>query len=265
VAKSLSSSVLQIRESSSDRGPYIEGYSGKITGGSDAVGDIRCFFNLSPGVMAGPVVVPAGDFQMGCSIGDGSCEKDEGPSGGLKIAVPKFSIDTHEVAVDKYRQCIEAGRCSTSLTNKRNKYCNFDARGRGEHPVNCIDWKQALAYCEWKGGRLPYEAEWEKAARAGSKTRYFWGNEVSCKEAVLDEVSPVKAAKEPDGCGHDTTWPVASRKANALGLYGMHGNVGEWIMSWYAGKSLAGLYQKGDLKGPEKGVSRVVRGGSYDG
>lgn len=210
------------------------------------------------------VYVPDGTFAMGCSRGDGDCGSDEGPPGGVSVRVPAFTIDRHEVTVAEYRGCVAAGKCSEPLTNSDNRYCNYGHPGRDRHPVNCIDWQQALDYCTQAGGRLPYEAEWERAARAGSDTRYPWGERVSCREAILDEVSPAGTGREPDGCYTDATWAVGSRPANALGLYDMHGNAGEWIANWYAPDALRALYAQGDLAGPAQGRQRVVRGGSWD-
>jgi len=201
---------------------------------------------------------------MGCSPDDPDCEADEGPAGGTQVQVPEFLIDRFEVTVAEYRHCVEAGHCSPPLTNRRNQYCNYGHPDRDRHPVNCLDWSQAVAYCASVGGRLPNEPEWERAARAGSISRYPWGEQVSCREAILDEVSPAPAAKEPDGCSTDATWPVGSRAANALGLHDMHGNAGEWTASWYAPDAIARLYAKGDLLGPADGRQRVVRGGSWD-
>ena len=210
------------------------------------------------------VPVPAGPFAMGCSPGDPDCERDEGPAGGVAVHVPAFFIDRHEVTVADYRRCVEAGDCTRPLDSARNGYCNYDGTGRDAHPVNCIDWAQADAYCRWADGRLPSEAEWEKAARAGSTTRYAWGQEADCTHAILDEVSPGQARAEPDGCYTDATWPVGSRPANALGLYDMAGNIGEWTANWYAPDALAALYAKGDLRGPAQGRQKVARGGSWD-
>ncbi len=211
------------------------------------------------------VEVPGGSFQMGCSVGDGACETDEGPPGGVTVSVPPFQIDTHEVTVAEYRRCIDSGRCTRPKDHARNKYCNYDAPGRDQHPVNCVDWQEAVDYCGWRGMRLPTEPEWEKAARAGSASRYPWGQEVSCERAILDDgMTRGSAGDELDGCGEDRTWPVGSRAANALGLYDMHGNVGEWLHNWYAPDAPAALYARGNRRGPESGMRRLVRGGSWD-
>ena len=163
----------------------------------------------------------------------------------------------------EYRACVDSGQCSRPLTQKRNQYCNYDHPEREQHPVNCVDWAQAIEYCATVGGRLPSEAEWERAARAGTTTRYPWGQEVSCREAILDEVSPAASDREPDGCFTDATWPVGSRAPSALGLFDMHGNVGEWTATWYAPDAITALYAQGNLAGPPDGRQRVVRGGCY--
>ena len=211
------------------------------------------------------LAIPAGPFAMGCSVNDDACETDEGPPGGVPVEVPEFRIDRHEVSVAEYRACVHAGACSRPKDHERNRYCNFGAEERGDHPVNCVDWQQAADYCAWRGGRLPWEAEWEKAARAGSASRYPWGEEVTCVQAILDDGETFGSVpNEPDGCGEDRTWPRGSRPANLWGLYDMHGNAGEWTGNWYAPEAIPNLYAQRNLAGPENGVRRVVRGGSWD-
>ncbi len=211
------------------------------------------------------ITVPAGAFSMGCSVGDHDCEKDEGPMGGITVNVPAFKLDKNEVTVAEYQACMKAGKCRPPKDFKANQYCNLNAPGRDQHPINCVDWQQAADYCEFANGRLPYEAEWEKAARAGTKTRYPWGQNVSCQQAILDDGQTTGSVKgEHDGCGEDRTWPVASRAANALGFLDMQGNAGEWTANWYARDAYETQYAKGDLKGPASGKQRVVRGGSWD-
>ena len=220
---------------------------------------------IVPLTTAQTVSIPAGVFNMGCSSGDKQCEKDEGKPGGTAVQVNAFKIDKHEVSVADYRHCIKAGKCTRPKDFKRNKYCNYGASGRDNHPINCVDWEQAVAYCSWRGGRLPYEAEWEKAARAGSTSRYPWGQEVNCKHAILDDGKTMGSVKgEPDGCGEDRTWQRGSRSANKWGLYDMHGNAGEWIANWYAADAIQRLYAAGDLAGPAAGQRKLVRGGSWD-
>lgn len=211
------------------------------------------------------VLVPAGAFQMGCSNGDGDCEKDEGPAGGTRVEVPAFSIDVNEVTVADYQRCMDEDACRRPDDHARNQYCNLGAADRDDHPMNCVDWSDAVDYCEFVGRRLPNEAEWEKAARAGSSTAYPWGGEVSCEQAILDDgVTRGSKGDELDGCGEDRTWPVGSRAANALGIFDMNGNAGEWTANWYAGDALGALYAQGDLSGPPEGRQKVARGGSWD-
>jgi len=187
------------------------------------------WLTLAVPVHADMIVVPAGKFMMGCSLNDSDCEKNEGPQGGTSVLVPEFKIDENEVIFAEYAECLKAGKCSRPKDFDRNKYCNFGNSERNNYPVNCVDWSEAESYCQWRGKRLPNEAEWEKAARAGSSSRYPWGEDVSCTNAILDDCKTLASAgDETDGCGEDRSWPVASRTANAFGLYDMHGNVGEW-------------------------------------
>lgn len=220
------------------------------------------FTNAFAGEM---ITIPAGSFNMGCSKADDACGADEGPAGGISVHVPAFSLDVNEVTVAEYRRCLESGDCARPDDNARNQYCNLDAPGRDQHPMNCVDWQDANDYCKWQGKRLPTEAEWEKAARAGSQSRFPWGQNVSCKQAILDD-GKTRGSKgdELDGCGEDRTWKIASRSANSLGLYDMHGNAGEWTANWYAPDAIQSLYAKGDLTGPPTGKQRVLRGGSWD-
>ncbi|MEA1890130.1 MAG: SUMF1/EgtB/PvdO family nonheme iron enzyme [Pseudomonadota bacterium] len=224
-------------------------------------GSLLC---LAIPVHADMVVIPAGQFMMGCSENDQDCEKDEGPQGGTVVYVPAFKLDRKEVTVEEYKQCMDSGKCTRPKDHARNKYCNVGLAERHNHPANCVDWSEAVSYCQWQGKRLPTEAEWEKAARADSSSRFPWGQEVSCTNAILDDGKTLASAgDEPDGCGEDRSWPVGSRPANALGLFDMHGNVGEWTSVWYTPKAIA-EYGDGNLNGPEKGKQRVVRGGSWD-
>lgn len=208
------------------------------------------------------VTIPAGPFSMGCSPGDKQCERDESPT--VRVTLPAFQIDTKEVTVTEYRACIDSGKCQLPKTHTRNKYCNFGAPGREQHPVNCIDWADAQQYCAVQGKRLPREAEWEKAARAGSNTPYAFGASSNCTLAISNDGKTKGSAKdELDGCGEDHTWPVASRQPNAWGVFDMHGNAGEWVANFYAPDALA-QYAKGKLDYPAQSKQRVVRGGSWD-
>ena len=89
------------------------------------------------------------------------------------VLASSASLVEAEVTVAAYRACVQAGKCTVPQkpTNPRDHYCSYAVAGRDGHPVNCVDWAQANAYCAWRGKRLPWEPEREKAARAGSTER----------------------------------------------------------------------------------------------
>ena len=211
------------------------------------------------------ITIPAGHFQMGCSSEDPLCDNDEGPTGGVSVFVEEFSIDIHETSVAEYRNCVESEKCPRPFDVKRTHYCNYDAPGRDNYPVNCINWNMAKAYCGWRGARLAYEAEWEKAARAGTSTPYFWGHQpASCKVAVIDPGLPGEADTSTDGCYRDLSWPRGSFPPNPAGLYDMIGGTSEWVENWYLQDAYQILYQQGQIKAPVTGRLKVIKGGSWD-
>ncbi|HSA34030.1 MAG TPA: formylglycine-generating enzyme family protein [bacterium] len=217
----------------------------------------------TPGEM---VSVPAGEFQMGCnSAVDDQCGGDESPYHAVTLSA--YKIGKYEVTVGEYQQCVTNGACNNNgenyhyYTNTDYESCNYGAEGKGIHPMQCVTWYGAKAYCEWIGGRLPTEAEWEKAARGTDGRKYPWGNEptVSCDYVVMFDSNAGGL-----GCGTGGTMPVGS-KPNGIspyGAYDMIGNVWEWVNDWYA----SGYYASSptnDPTGPETGDARVLRGGSW--
>jgi formylglycine-generating enzyme required for sulfatase activity len=205
---------------------------------------------------------------MGCNEEvDNECLNDEKPY--REVYLDAYKIDKYEVTVEEYQKCIDAGNCNNnnndephySFYSEDNKYCNLGVEGRSNHPVNCVGWFGASAYCEWVEKKLPTEAQWEKAARGTDGRKYPWGSEpeVSCEYAVTYD-----SETEIDGCGTDSTWAVGS-KEKGISPYGAHdmiGNVWEWVNDRYA----SDYYQTSPSEnpaGPESGDFRVVRGGSW--
>ena len=187
------------------------------------------------------VAIAAGEFFAGCDPSvESNCLADEKPGGPRRVQA--FAIDRTEVTVEAYRDCVEAGDCRPSASEAG---CNASQAGRDRHPINCVDWDQAVAYCAWRGARLPSEWEWERAARGPDGRLNPWGNEpADCTRAVFDEGSG-------NACGKgDTTVEVGSRPAGASpeGALDLIGNVWEWTASSRPG-----------------GLARIVRGGGYYG
>ncbi|MEI7892598.1 MAG: SUMF1/EgtB/PvdO family nonheme iron enzyme [Myxococcales bacterium] len=133
-------------------------------------------------------------------------------------------MDITEVTVNAYRAC---SSCSAPGSGG---YCNWGSRNRGNHPVNCIDWLQASAYCKAVAKRLPTEEEWEYAARGVDGREYPWGNEPPEKQLCW-----VGEGSDLGKGNRNTTCPVGSYPAgrSLFGLDDMSGNVWEWTSSLY--------------------------------
>ena len=182
-------------------------------------------------------------------------EDDDGPSAlaataasmalikGGKFAghnVSAFYMDTTEVTVAAYARCVADGQCKPASRKRKLRAraafksddCNVDDPGRQDHPINCVEQAQAIAYCAAVGKRLPDEWEWEWAARGRDEQRtYPWGQEKpNCERVVMDGGW--------DGCGSPGTRPVGSKPQGNTrdGLADMAGNVGEWTSSRRDGK-----------------------------
>ena len=195
------------------------------------------------------VSISGGNFMMGSDSGD----EDEKPV--HQVSVKAFSMMKTEVTVEQYRACVRSGRC---LKPHKSAACNWSHSSRGSHPINCVSWSQARAFCRWIGGRLPSEAEWEFAARSSGRALKFpWGNEAaSCSKAVMKQ-----------GCGKKRTWPVCSKTAGntAQGLCDMAGNVWEWTDDcWHANYKGAPIDGSAWMRNCGGLSGRVTRGGGWN-
>ena len=216
-----------------------------------ACGDIRGKL----GAVEGMIRLAGGSFLMGDADRG---ELDERPP--HRVSLGPFWLERTEVTVDAYGRCVETGDCPRRFfrSAREMRYCNFEEPGRQAHPMNCVDFRGAVAYCRWRGWRLPTEAEWEFAARGASGRTYPWGEErPTCARVVMkDDVN--------DGCGQDRTFPVGSKPLGATpeGLLDMAGNVWEWVADWYEPSYYASSPAKGPA-GPSIGLVRGMRGGSW--
>ncbi len=179
------------------------------------------------------VPIPGGEFWVGSA--QGRFSPDESPR--FLTNVASFCLDRTEVTTSAYQACVEKGLCKPS--QGASVTCNARHPDRGNHPINCVSFHQATAYCQSQGARLPTEIEWEYAARgAGRYLKYPWGGEPPDGRTCW---------KQPYSC------EVGSFPAGAFGLFDMSGNVWEWTSSDY------GTYPwAADTNG-----QKVYRGGSW--
>ena len=184
------------------------------------------------------VLIPAGEFMMGSEKG----RANEKPV--HKVYLDAFYIDKYEVTFAYYDAFCDA----TGRTKPPDK----KGWGRGTRPVINVSWDDSKAYCTWAGKRLPTEAEWERACRAGTDTVYSFGDD----PGLLGNYAWYSA-----NSGKMNHY-VGEKSPNAFGLYDMHGNVWEWVADWYD----SGYYAVSPLnnpQGPPSGTTRVLRGGSW--
>jgi formylglycine-generating enzyme required for sulfatase activity len=198
--------------------------------------------------------VPAGEFMMGSLPNEKGRFTNEEPQHRVTIARP-FAVSKFEVTFADWDACVSVGGCP------QEGRAHDDGMGRGTRPVTYLSWEDAQQYVDWlskmtgKAYRLLTEAEWEYAARAGTTTAYYWGDEIG------------KSNANCDGCGSQwdnrQTAPVGSFAPNAFGLHDMLGNVWEWVQDCYQGDyseapTDGSAWTAGDCQ-----LFRVVRGGSW--
>ena len=207
----------------------------------------------------------AGTFTMGSPEDEEGRDDDEGPQ--HTVSIEPFAIGKYEVTFDEYDRFAEA---------TKRELPDDAGWGRGKRPVINVSWEDAVAYAQWLSEqtgqvyRLPSEAEWEYAARGGSKTAHFWGKDAdqACDFAnVHDEVSKEKNEEFPwthHKCrdGYAQTAPVGEYSPNDFGLHDILGNVYEWTQDCW-NESYEGAPADGSSWEAENCDDRVIRGGSW--
>ena len=196
-------------------------------------------------------VIPAGRFTMGSPADERGRRGHEGPQREVTIARP-FAIGTYEITYDQWDACVRDGGCTYELVD--------EGWGRGDRPVAAASWFDAQEYVIWLAAttgqpyRLPSEAEWEYAARGGTTTIYYWGDQKDAGHTVCQS------------CGSEwdnrSTAPIGSFAPNPFGLHDMLGNVWEWTDDCW-NQSLGGAPADGSAWTAGDCAGRVLRGGAW--
>jgi formylglycine-generating enzyme required for sulfatase activity len=202
------------------------------------------------------VALPAGSFTMGSPSSEPQRGSDEGPQHSVTIAA--FDMAKHELTFDEWDACVADGGC--------DHWPEDEGWGRGKRPVIRVSWDDAQQYLAWlnkktgKRYRLPSEAEWEYAARAGTSTRFSTGDCITTAQANFDGNKPAQGC--PKGGYRKQTLPVGSFSANAWGLHDLHGNVWEWTQDCWI-DSYSGTPDDGSARTDGDCSRRALRGGSW--
>jgi formylglycine-generating enzyme len=235
------------------------------------------------------LLIPRGKFLMG-SPKDEDDRVDEEIPHEVEITRP-FYMGKHEVTVGQFKAFVKDANYKTEAEKDGKGGRAFDGKEfvqkpeftwknlhytqSDNEPVMVVSWNDAVAFCEWlskkegKSYRLPTEAEWEYACRAGTKTRFHTGDRDDDLKVAGNIADAALTKKWKDAFwamnwddGYSFTAPVGRFKANAFGLRDMHGNVWEWCSDWYA-EDYYGKSPKQDPQGPARGKDRVSRGGAW--
>lgn len=231
-----------------------------------ADGDIAAIWSFATGidVPSETVLVPAGDFWMGCSSNDPFCSDDADNLPLHSVTLSEYSIDKYEVTNAQYARCVVSNSCEVpdnfspdGITDLEAYYAH--AADYPDYPVNYLSWYDAEAYCTWAGMRLPTEAEWEKAARGtmvSNTLLYPWGER-------SPDCSLANYYGSGYGCvGRPTRVGSYTYGASPYGVMDMAGNVSEWVSDWYDADYYS-TSPTANPTGPDTGTEKVMRGGSW--
>ncbi|WP_295393027.1 formylglycine-generating enzyme family protein [uncultured Thiodictyon sp.] len=207
------------------------------------------------------IALPAGDFQMGCLAGDPVCHDNEQPV--HTVSLPAFAIGKTEVTFAQWDACVAAGGCAHAP--------NDAGWGRGKRPVVDVSWDDIQQYLAWLNQqtgahyRLPSEAEWEYAARAGTTTAFSTGNCLTTDQANYSDSTDYPGCGAKSGVSLGKSQPVASYPANPWGLFDLHGNVWEWVQDcWHDSYTDAPADGAVWSSACTDSQQRGIRGGSLD-
>ena len=209
--------------------------------------DVEC--GACPGPIGNESMVFVRGEKTAFKMGNASPTAPEDEKPQKQIAVGNFFVDRFEVTVEEYTACVVAKACTLPATGGA---CNYGIASRAEHPINCVDWYQANAFCSFRGHRLPTEPEWEYVARGGASLRtYPWGN-----QSPTGLTSLCWAGTKDDG-GAPTSTCVIGREPNPdktiQGVFDLGANVREWTLDGWSP----------NYDAPRSTVFRVQRGGGW--